>query len=48
MAVDASLVAASIALARDERIALWDAQIVAAAGRSGCDVLLTLPAGEVT
>ena len=41
VAVDASLVAASIALARDNQIALWDAQIVVAAARSGCDVVLT-------
>ncbi|HET8984637.1 MAG TPA: PIN domain-containing protein, partial [Trueperaceae bacterium] len=41
VAVDASLVAAAIALARDNQLALWDAQIILAAARSGCDLLLT-------
>ena len=39
--IDASLATTAIALARENRIALWDAQVIAAAGRSGCDVVLT-------
>lgn len=39
--VDANLVATSIALARDNQLALWDAQIITAAARSGCDELMT-------
>ena len=39
--IDASLVDAAIALARRHRLALWDAAILAAARRWGCDELLT-------
>ena len=38
---DASLVDAAITLARQHRLALWDAAIVAAAKRAGCSELLT-------
>jgi predicted nucleic acid-binding protein len=38
---DAVLVDAAIILARQHRLALWDAAIVAAAQRGGCDELLT-------
>jgi predicted nucleic acid-binding protein len=38
---DATLVDAAIDLARRHRLALWDAAIVAAAKRAGCDELLT-------
>ncbi len=41
MPIDASLVDTAIAIARRHRIALWDAQIVAAAQRSGCAEVLT-------
>ena len=39
--IDASLVDAATALARRHRLALWHAAILAAAGRWGCDELLT-------
>jgi predicted nucleic acid-binding protein len=39
--IDASLVDAAITLARRHRLALWDAAILAAASRWGCDELLT-------
>jgi predicted nucleic acid-binding protein len=39
--IDASLVETVIALARRHRLALWDAAILAAASRWGCDELLT-------
>jgi predicted nucleic acid-binding protein len=47
--LDAGLVDAAIALARRHDLSLWDAAIVVAAQRSGCDELLTedLNHGEV-
>jgi len=39
--IDASLVDAAITLARQHRLAVWDAAILAAARRSGCSELLT-------
>ena len=39
--VDAALVEAAIALSRRHRLSLWDAGIVVAAQRAGCDELLT-------
>jgi hypothetical protein len=47
-ATDAGLVDAAIALARRHRLALWDATIVAAAQRAGCDELLTEDLGDGT
>jgi predicted nucleic acid-binding protein len=38
---DATLVDAAIGLARRHQLAFWDAAIVAAARRAGCDELLT-------
>jgi predicted nucleic acid-binding protein len=47
--IDAGLVDAAIGLARRHQLALWDAAIVVAAHRAGCDEILTedLNAGEV-
>lgn len=39
--IDAGLVDAAVTLSRRHRIALWDAQIIAAAKRSGCTEILT-------
>ncbi len=40
MPIDASLVDVLITLARQHRLAVWDAAILAAAQRSGCSELL--------
>lgn len=41
VAVDDRLVMAAAALAQDQSLSLWDAQIVAAAARAGCEEVLT-------
>ncbi len=41
VAVDRALVLAAVDTSRDHRLALWDALIVEAAVRSGCDRLVT-------
>ena len=47
--VDASLVLAAIDTSRTDRISLWDALIIEAASRAGCDRVLSedLKAGQV-
>ena len=39
--IDEGFVNAAIATSRESDISLWDAQIVEAAARAGCDVVLT-------
>ncbi|MDJ0663187.1 MAG: PIN domain-containing protein [Acidimicrobiia bacterium] len=41
VAVDDRLVAYAVTLAEEEPLSLWDAQIVAAAVRAGCEEILT-------
>ena len=41
VSTDAALVLSAIATARDSRISLWDAMVVQAAKRAGCDEILT-------
>jgi predicted nucleic acid-binding protein len=41
VSVDVDLVRAAIALSRDRQLSLWDALIVRAAQRGGCDTVLT-------